>query len=158
MTSLPSSSSPKRSHSLLALLVAAVPLILASACSDKHIGRPCTIGLEPDPAKAQANPQSLECPSRICLLPAQEKTLDTRNGMLATGALCTDYCNSDEDCSDAETRGDEKTTSTRCLSGFACRTPIAGLQTISLSCKKLCVCKDFLRDDSTDTTPPGCKK
>jgi hypothetical protein len=127
-------------------------MLSVMACADKHIGRPCLIGLPADPNIASVNTQALECPSRICLLPAQDMTLDMN--MTATGPLCTDYCNSDDDCADGERRGTDKT-STRCINGFACRTPIGHLESNPLSCKQVCVCKDFLKPDS-DTKPKSC--
>ena len=154
MTSLPSSSRSIRSVSLLPLLMAAIPMLLAVACADKHIGRPCVVSstLPTDPSIAAVNTQALECPSRICILPAQEMTLDSTP---PTGPLCTDYCSSDDDCADGERRAKGDLTSTRCIAGFACRTPIGHLETNPLSCKQVCVCKDFLKADSA-TKPKSC--
>jgi hypothetical protein len=154
MTSLPSSSRSSWSPNPLLLLFATVPLLLALACADKHIGRPCLIGLPAgDPNIAAVNPQALECPSRLCLLPAQETTLDSTK--TPTGALCTDYCTSDDDCADGEKRGNDKN-STRCITGFSCRTPIANLESNPLSCKRVCVCRDFLNVQEPETRPKSC--
>ena len=158
MTSLPSLSRSIRSRITLPLMWAVVPFMMTLACADKHIGRPCVIGLPADPNMANiasVNPQALECPSRICLLPSQDITLDT--GKTPTGPLCTDYCSSDDDCSDAETRGSDKT-STRCIGGFVCRTPIGNIEGNPVSCKRLCLCQDFLKPKEPDTTPVGCKQ
>ncbi len=62
-------------------LVAFGVVILAGACDDKHIGRPCQTGVPPADAGtsggafATVTSPALECPSRICLLPA-----DMNNG------------------------------------------------------------------------------
>jgi hypothetical protein len=155
MTSLPSPSRSKRSISLLPLLLSAIPMLLMAACADKHIGRPCEIGLPADPNQSLVNPQALECPSRICLLPSQDKSLDPTQA--ATGPFCTDYCSSDDDCSDGETRGKGSGNPNGCIKGFSCRVPIAKLESNPLSCKHVCVCKDFLKDGEGDVIPPTCK-
>lgn len=152
MTSLPSPSRSTRSLSLLPLLVAAIPLLLVSACADKHIGRPCMTGLPASPDQVQSYVQALECPSRICLQPAQDKGLDP--AQKATGAFCTDYCSSDDDCADGEKRGSDNPAG--CLTGFACRTPVGNISSDPLRCKRLCVCKDFLKNGDPDKPPAGC--
>lgn len=149
MTSLPSSSrlvSALRRAPLLAVLAGT---FLLSACEDKHIGRPCDIGIDniTDMKLATVNPAALECPSRLCLLPAQDKSTDTK-------AFCTDECGGDDDCSDGERRG-SKADDKRCISGFVCRRVIPQLESNPLSCKPVCVCKDFLRDDDPPK-PKSC--
>lgn len=154
MTSLPSSSRLLplvRRFSLLAVLAGASFL---SACEDKHIGRPCGIGVQmsTDPTVATVNPSALECPSRICLLPAQERMAQ----MPPTGPLCTDECSSDDDCSDGETRNTSDPTDKRCVGGFKCRRVIPNLESNPLSCKRVCVCLDFLNPNDKDSKPPSC--
>ena len=152
MTSLPSSSRlafALRRVSLLAVLAGAS---LLSACEDKHIGRPCDIGVDmiKDPKLATINPAALECPSRICLLPAADVTNVT------TKAFCTDECGGDDDCSDGETRNKSKPGDTRCEHGFVCRRLIPKLESNPLSCKPVCVCRDFLLTDDPNQRPPSC--
>lgn len=154
MTSLPSSSRflpLVRRVSMLAVLAGASFL---GACEDKHIGRPCEIGVQmnADPTIATVNPAALECPSRICLLPAQERSLPSP----PTGALCTDECSSDDDCSDGESRNKNDPNDKRCLTGFKCRRVIPNLESNPLSCKRVCVCYDFLNPNDKDTKPPSC--
>ena len=60
-----------------ALAIALVGLV-ASGCEDKHIGRVCSLdtpdaGTSGTGTSATLNGQAVECPSRICLLPADEK-------------------------------------------------------------------------------------
>jgi hypothetical protein len=150
MTSLPSSSRlvfALRRAPLLALLAGTS---LLAACEDKHIGRPCDIGVDmiTDPKVATVNPAALECPSRLCLLPAQDKTTMTK-------AFCTDECGSDDDCSDGERRG-SKPGDTRCVSKFVCRRVIPQLESNPLSCKPVCVCNDFLLQDDPNVKPKSC--
>lgn len=150
-------SRPHWSQTGLAALAAFV-LLTGAGCPDKHIGRLCLIPIDGGP-EAQLptdfalNPLALECPSRICIKPIQQQTTDT-------AALCTDECSSDDDCADGEKRvpKDQDPLDRRCTSGFACRTPIPVLQGAyaSFSCKRYCVCKDFVT--GTDVPPESCKK
>ena len=137
-------------------VISAAPLALAllffAGCPEKHIGRPCDLGTDnvPDPTTITINPQALECPSRICILPTQGLTTDTK-------PFCTDSCSNDDDCSDGEKRGSSPE-DRRCNTGFACRTVIPKLANNPLSCKPVCVCKDFLstNDATMSTKPPSC--
>jgi hypothetical protein len=83
---------------------------------------------------ATINPEALECPSRICLLPGAEKTTDTTS-------LCTADCQSDDDCSDAETGPRNSSTDHHCETGFACIVPTT---VGDFCCRRFCACKDFL--------------
>jgi hypothetical protein len=124
-------------------LVAFGVVILLGACDDKHIGRPCLTGAPaPDAgasggAFATVSSPVLACPSRICLLPGDEKEA-TADG---DGPFCTATCSSDDDCSDAEngTKGDKS--DPRCKTGFVC-----GVATTvgPFCCEKLCICRDFV--------------
>ena len=127
-----------------------------TGCADKHIGRICVISAGSDggtdPNFVSVNSVALECPSRLCILPAQEKS------SAGTGPLCTDTCNSDDDCSDGEKRatGAAAADDPRCATGFSCRAIVPGLKDKQpLSCQKVCVCKDFL-GSNTATVPEGC--
>lgn len=154
MTSFPSSSRAIQSPTLAPFWVGLCAMVFLSACEDKHIGRPCDIGVDltmPDPKLVTVNPQALECPSRVCILPAQDKNTDT-------GAFCTDECSGDDDCSDGEKRGSPAGAGDRrCKTGFACRTILPRLENTSLSCKPVCVCKDFLATDDPNLKPPSCQ-
>ena len=125
-----------------------------TGCADKHIGRICAISASgdagTDPNFVSVNSLALECPSRICILPAQEKSSG------GTAPLCTDTCNSDDDCSDGERRatGAKSSDDPRCAKGFVCRAIVPGVVGAPLSCQKLCVCSDFLGDKPV--TPEGC--
>lgn len=154
MTSLPSSSRlvlALRRASLLAVVAGAFVL---TSCEDKHIGRPCDIGVDmsmiANPNLATVNPSALECPSRLCLLPAEARTTETK-------PFCTDECGSDDDCSDGERRGGSNT-DFRCKEGFVCRIAVPKLASNPLSCKPVCVCRDFLltEDIERPSKPPSC--
>ena len=152
MTSLPSSSRVSFALRRMSLFVVLAGASFLSACEDKHIGRPCDIGVDKitDPKVATVNPAALECPSRICLLPAQDRTPPM------TGPFCTDECSSDDDCSDGETRNGKDPTDTRCKDGFVCRRVIPYLESNPLRCKPVCVCRDFLASDDPNLKPPSC--
>jgi hypothetical protein len=113
---------------------------VGAGCENKHIGRPCDLGGAADagPTVTVSFPGALECPSRICLLPKQEKTPLTP----PTAPLCTDTCSSNDNC-EGERRGSGMGDS-RCRDGFVCRRLLPGLENDPLACKRLCVCKDFL--------------
>jgi len=132
---------------------AAFALLAISGCDDKHIGRPCCLdsscgadAAAPLPTNVAVNSEALECPSRVCLLPNQEK-------MTNTGPFCTDTCSSDDDCAGGEKRGSDST-DRRCQTGFVCRVVVPNLANTALSCQKVCTCSDFI---GNDTSPPmGC--
>ena len=132
------------------LAVLATTLLL-TACDDKHIGRACVLGVSPptDPTLITVNPQAGECPSQVCVLPAQLK------GPIDTGPFCTDECGSDDDCTRAEKRGAGNPSG--CQTGFACRTILPKLSNGPLSCRPICVCRDFLPTDDLATTPQSCQ-
>lgn len=146
-------SNPGSNHRslLLPLLFAvAMPLLPVAGCADKHIGRPCSTGLpDENPNTASVNAQALECPSRICLLPA--RTSPTATG----GPMCTDYCSGDDDCSDGE-KFHPQNNPKGCRTSFKCRTPIGRLEN-PIACKRVCVCGDFLETNDVDVPPASCK-
>jgi len=128
--------------------------LVAAGCADKHIGRRCIISDEGadggmGPTYFSINPLALECPSRICIKPAQQQTTNTQ-------ALCTDECSSDDDCAGAESRDKNDSTDLRCNSGFACRYAIPNLEGVPLACKRVCVCKDFIDVKAKDVKPDSC--
>jgi hypothetical protein len=127
--------------------------ILTSGCDDKHIGRLCSLNTGSADAgtttgsTATINPEALECPSRICLLPGAE------NGGTDTAPLCTADCSSDDDCSDGETGPRGNTMDHHCETGFACVIPTT---VGDFCCRRFCVCKDFINPQTimNGYTPP----
>jgi hypothetical protein len=130
---------------LLVLLV--VAMVLGTfGCENKHIGRPCGLSVNPDAGSTTGTTATLdvalECPSRICILPAQEAAVQSP----ATTSLCTADCSSDDDCADGERRNTSDTGDARCKGGFVCKVA----ETVGdFCCRRLCVCTDFLLKDPT---------
>lgn len=156
VTALPSllcawSRSMKGGSAALALSVLALGF-LASGCENQSIGRTCEVAGQVTGTSALANPTALECPSRVCLLPSNAgvATNDTK-------PFCTAECGDDSDCEDGEKRAKDDPNDKRCTQGYACMVPV---ETGSLVCKKLCVCKDFLPIGfkSTSQLPAACVK
>ena len=155
MTFLPACKRALRSPLLVSGFLALATALSGPGCADNHIGRPCEIGVDKsmiDPTKVTINPAALECPSRLCLLPAQN---GATTGNVA--GLCTAECSSNDDCSDGE-KGTQSSTNTRCLTGFSCRVLLPPLASNALSCHALCVCNDFLSPDdlAMSIKPAGC--
>jgi hypothetical protein len=118
--------------------------------SENGLGHPCQVSSTPTPPTSLAvNPTALECGSGVCLLPAQEVTTNT-------GPLCTDGCVTDDDCLGGQRRDPRLPADLRCLNGFACRALIPNVESVPFACQRLCVCKDFLPNGSTDVPPTGC--
>jgi hypothetical protein len=134
-----------------AVLVVALVLplfALVGGCEDKHIGRPCELGAAVDAGSASGSTTTitspaLECPSRICILPGAQKTVD------GTGPLCTAGCSSDGDCADGET--DMTKGGPHCKTGFACMWPTT---VGDFCCQKMCVCLDFVTEPKGGFTEP----
>jgi hypothetical protein len=126
--------------SLGLLVVAAV--LGGTSCENKHIGRKCQLSVDPDPGTSGTTATidvGLECPSRICMLPAHEPGVFQAPPQ--TTALCTADCSNDDDCADGELRNTADTSDTRCQTGFACKVA----ETVGdFCCRRLCVCKDFI--------------
>jgi hypothetical protein len=124
--------------------------LVSSGCEDKHIGRRCDLtisgagGEMAGAVSATINSQAVECPSRLCLQPAQEQPT-------TVGPLCTAECGSDDDCSDGQMGAPG---SGLCEHGFKCAIPTT---VGDFCCKKMCVCKDFLVIPQGGLkTPPVC--
>src|SRR5262249_60133815 len=109
--------------SLAPFALGAFLLALGSAgCENKHIGRTCDLNADAGTTSgtgttATINPEALECPSRICVLPPMA------GGPTDTVALCTAECSSDDDCSDGETGPKNPPASQsdhHCETGFTC--------------------------------------
>ena len=131
-----------------ALAVLALAALSTAGCENKHIGRPCSLaimddgGAPPGGTTSTINPEALECPSRICLLPPNQTNVSiTQSGM----GMCTDFCSSDDDCSDGESSGG-------CTQGFAC---VVATTVGDFCCRQMCVCKDFILDLQTARNKPS---
>jgi len=120
-----------------------------ASCENKHIGRACTLSVDPDAGTSGGSTATLdvglECPSRICMLPAREAFFaDTP----LTTSLCTADCSSDDDCADGELRSSSNPAG--CKGGFACKVA----ETVGdFCCRRLCVCKDFIGKTPRVATP-----
>jgi hypothetical protein len=138
---LPSISLTVRGFALFGLALAA--LSLGGGCEDKHVGRICELGTSATGGSSGASvatisSPALECPSRICILPAGD------NGNAAnTGPLCTAGCESNDDCADGETGPKGNTTDQHCENGFVCMWPTT---VGDFACQRLCVCRDFVSE------------
>jgi hypothetical protein len=126
-----------RSFNPVALLAVSLAAF-AVGCENKHIGRPCDIGLAPATSGTIITSSVAECPSQLCILPAA-------GDAHGTGALCTAGCSSDDDCADAEGAPAGAAGDPRCKQGFSCAwpTPVG-----PFCCQRMCICRDFL------TAPP----
>jgi hypothetical protein len=128
--------------------------LVTSGCEDKHIGRVCNLdlvdaGTTATGTNASIQGQAVECPTRICVLPADTNPM----GSGTTGPLCSATCSSDSDC-DGETTSDKA--SVQCKSGFTC---VIATTVGDFCCEKLCVCKDFVDTTSGsnyNATPTAC--
>lgn len=119
------------------------------SCEDKHIGRVCDLQIDAGVTGSGSSSNAvlntaLECPSRICLLPANARGVNTTS-------LCTADCSSDDDCSDAETRDKSSSSDLRCQEGFTCT---VAATVGDFCCRKLCVCRDFLNIPATGGIVP----
>jgi hypothetical protein len=114
------------------------------------IGRACDIRASAGPSQAVYNASASECPSNLCLKPTVQA-----NAMMVepqTQATCSTECIFDSDC-DGELRDPTNPLDQRCAQGFACSIPFTQGP---LSCKKLCMCKDFLNVSVGALTPIPC--
>ncbi len=122
-----------------------------AGCDDKHIGRPCEVNADAGTVTgghvAIISSPALQCPSRICLLPADTNAGAANND----GPFCTASCSTDDDCSDGETgvRGD--TSDPRCKFGFFCGYPTT---TGPFGCQKFCICRDFTAEPGGGAQKP----
>jgi hypothetical protein len=136
-------------------LLGGIALVLVAlgntGCEDQKIGLPCDVGSAADKRQNEFNDQALECPSRICLKPAEDPNSSMPTP--ATTALCSAPCSQDSDC-DGQLRdpSDKTGLDLRCQKGFACGIVFVKSR---IACQKLCVCRDFLNSSGV-STPPGC--
>jgi hypothetical protein len=140
---------------MVPLAVLAALTVFATGCTDNHVGRVCDLDTGGGDAgtgvgnTATLNVPALECPSRICLLPANETGADT-------GPTCTAECGSDDDCKDSEHRNTSNPTDLRCKLGFKCLIPTT---VGDLCCRRMCICKDFISDPNIPfMKPTECDK
>ncbi len=113
------------------------------------IGRPCNLSVDTGPAQTVYNVSASECPSQLCLKPQVQPGA---SGVSDTSPTCSAECSQDSDC-EGELRDPSNPLDTRCVSGFVCGIPmVVG----PLSCKKLCVCEDFLGPAGL-STPAACQ-
>ena len=133
----------------LAAFLATALLASLQGCDRVKFGELCTLSVTaPSPTTYYLDANALACPSRICLLPAQQATADT-------GALCSLPCQTDADCEEGETRSSSDPTDRRCASGFSCQPiPMVPDASGSQSCRKLCACRDLLPAGAP--APAGC--
>jgi hypothetical protein len=114
------------------------------------IGRPCDLSASAQPSQTVYNASASECPGHLCLKPVVQVGATMPNP--PTGATCSAECDQDSDCA-GEERDVSNALDHRCVKGFACGIPmVVG----PLSCKKLCLCKDFVSPTTGLTTPQAC--
>ena len=122
-----------------------------SAFADRFlagVGRPCDLTVDAGSNQAVYNASSGDCPKHLCLKPQVQQGAA---GSVDTGPTCSAECSQDSDCG-GELRDPTNPVDHRCTRGFACGIPmVVG----PLSCKKLCVCKDFLGPSGLPT-PAAC--
>jgi hypothetical protein len=144
-----------RSYFLMVLGVLVLGWATAG-CEDKHIGRPCLTNADAGSFGATGqhvtviSSPNLQCPSRICMLPYDNNTA----AMNHDGAFCTYSCETDDDCSDAETGSLSVSDDTRCKGNFICE-----IATTSgpFCCQKFCMCHDFVyRPAGGNPVPAAC--
>ncbi len=150
-------------HGKMTLALFALTAAVSSVgCEDKAIGRTCELSVNGGSSnQALYNPQALECPSRLCLRPAVH---DSLTATVDTTSLCSAECSKDSDCSTDQNRGKNSPPDAgqasppdrRCMSGFTCGVTF---EVGPLCCKKLCMCKDFLKIPAGGLMPPvSCTK
>lgn len=134
---------------VLASVLVTAAVAAAAGCSDTKFGAPCSLpAAAPSPTTYHLDANAVACPSRLCLLPAEQVTTDT-------GALCSQDCQTDADCEEGQTRDDHNVGDMRCKSGFSCQPiPLVPDSSGAASCRKMCACRDFL--EGSATPPAGC--
>jgi hypothetical protein len=139
-------------------LAAIAFVLLAAGClrtfDPRGLGNECVLDSSAAAAGPTATAVSVDpasCGSTVCLRPAQQKTTDTV-------ALCTEACQTDADCSGGQLRDPQDPEDRRCQTGFSCQMPIPNLSAVTLSCQKVCVCRDFLSSTTLTGHPKaaGC--
>jgi len=134
-------------------------IALAAGCGIKELrtfepnglGNECIIegAAAAPPTSTLVGVDVMSCSSSLCIRPAQLRTTNT-------APLCTQGCDTDLDCQGGQLRDPSDPQDRRCLSGFSCEVPIPDLSWVSLSCKKVCVCRDFLSGPTAHLKAEGC--
>ena len=136
------------------ILVAALMLVGCGGGSTPPIaglvGKPCDIGIVPDASAGSivtiVSPAP-ECPSGVCLLPA-DTTGAPRN------PLCTASCATNVDCSHGIVGDANDPNDNRCKHGFVCMVPTT---VGTFACEKMCVCRDSVIEPVGGfRTPAAC--
>ncbi len=120
-------------------------------CEDKAIGRTCDVLTAATPSQGVFNAEALECPSRICLKPVVQTGA---SGAVDTEPFCSASCSQDSDCETDQKRNPDNPRDKRCQSGFTCGIPFVKGR---ICCQKLCVCKDFINQQTGMPVPIACQ-
>lgn len=149
----------RSAHATFLMLLGVLVLgSLGTGCDDKQIGRPCDVNVDAGTSAGSGTHVTvisspvLQCPSRICMLPADEESATS----MGDGAFCTDTCSTDDDCADGQTTDKGNTKDPRCKSNFVC-----AVATTSgpFCCQKFCICNDFvIVPKGGFTTPTACMR
>jgi hypothetical protein len=91
----------------------------------------------------------MSCASTVCIRPTLQLSTNT-------APLCTQGCDTDADCLGGEFRNPNDPQDLRCRTGFSCEMPVPKLSGVSLSCQKVCVCRDFRGNAPAQTKADGC--
>lgn len=141
--------SPRISLVAFGLVLSTLSTLSVSGCGPSQVGRPCEVGTTPLGGSSgqivTVSSPALECPSRICLLPGADN-------VQGTGALCTASCETDTDCTEAESGPKNDPSDHRCENGFACMWPTT---VGAFACQKMCVCRDFVGEPTGGFTKPA---
>ena len=141
--------SPRISLVAFGLALSTLSTLSVAGCGPSQVGRPCEVGTTPLGGSSgqivTVSSPALECPSRICLLPGADN-------MQGTGALCTASCETDTDCTEAESGPKNDPSDHRCENGFACMWPTT---VGAFACQKMCVCRDFVGEPTGGFTKPA---
>ncbi len=129
-------------HTTAYTAILAIAGLFLSACGGAEVGRRCFPGNVVGDNVVSSS--ATECAEKICLkYPIQEA--------LPPGGentpMCSARCESADEC--------ERVSDSPCQQGFTCgvATPLG-----DFCCEKLCICKDFLDDDSDEVPVPlACK-
>lgn len=111
------------------------------ACAEDDVGIPCEIAnIDPDAgsSSSQVNGQAMDCRSRVCLFYSGS----------GSRPMCTKTCDKDSDCpgpGEIETCPNNER--------FVC---VPAVQTGSLKCCKMCVCKAFVSEEARKKLESDC--
>ena len=109
----------------------------APAVASKRLGSPCDLSVDAWHNQGAYNASATDCSSHLCVKPVVQSGA---SGAVDTVATCTAECSQDSDCQGAELRDMVNPIDKRCDKGYMCG---VAFEIDALSCKKLCVCRDF---------------